>query len=160
MRDNQKRKLAIAYLSLFAYIGLMILQGIYMEIALDKTAIQPLLHYAQSGEWRYSLWPMRNMIALISGGHVLDALVVYGGEFLLAIPLGIYLPLFNRKNRTYGRTLIRAMALGIIIIITGGMRAIGVFELDYFILLILGTTVGYWIWQRCLWIYFIEQEET
>lgn len=160
MRDNQKRKLAIAYLSLFAYIGLMILQGIYMEIALDKTEIQPLLHYAQFGEWRYSLWPMRNLIALISGGHVLDALVVYGGEFLLAIPFGIYLPLFNRKNRIYGRTLIRAMVLGIIIIISGGMRAIGVFELDYFILLILGTTVGYWIWQRCLWIHFIEQEET
>ena len=91
---------------------------------------------------------------------MLDALVVYGGEFLLAIPFGIYLPLFNRKNRIYGRTLIRAMVLGIIIIISGGMRAIGVFELDYFILLILGTTVGYWIWQRCLWIHFIEQEET
>ena len=156
MRRNQNVRKAVLYLSLFVYIVLLILQGIYMEVALDKTAIHPLLHYAQFSEWRYNLWPLRNMIEMVHGGYALDALMVYGGRFLLSIPLGVYLPLFHRKNRTYGRTLICVVLLGVAIITTGGLCTFGVFELDYFILLIFGATVGYWIWQRYLQPYFSE----
>lgn len=66
-----------------------------------------------------------------------------GGNIALLVPLGLLLP-FLRRNITWKKTLVVAVAAGLAIEILQTVLRVGIFDIDDVILNALGVMLGYW----------------
>lgn len=132
--------------SLFLVVYYVILIKILVFKNLPTITLGRLrLKFGGTHEGPTNLVPFKTILSFLLGekGFIIGGLNIIG-NIILFVPIGILFP-FVYKNMTWKKTLVLAIAAGLII---EGMQAIlqvGIFDIDDVILNGLGVLIGYWV---------------
>ena len=86
---------------------------------------------------------------ILHGSIVTIALRNLLGNLFMFLPLGIYLPVMNRKCRTFAKTLLVSLAILVGIELVQFITLLGSLDIDDLILNLSGVMMGYALW-KCL----------
>lgn len=105
--------------------------------------------YGRVGELRYNLIPFSNYGRLALGGHPGAAAGLLLVQFASFVPLGIALPLLQKRLHRYYKTVLIGWGfLMVIKYLPMMMSKVGLANIDYPIITFVGISIGYWIWNR------------
>ena len=158
MEENQHKKWA-----LLVY-GLLLLYFIaYALISYRVTRITDqnmgelgqFFVYERVGELRYNLVPFSNYVRLALGGHPGAAVGLLLVQVAELVPLGIALPLLQKRLHRYYKTVLLGWGfLMAIQYVPTMLSKVGLVNVDDMIITFVSISIGYWIWNR-----FVPKDE-
>ncbi len=136
---------SVVVLTFVIYIGVLALLLILANRG-GFSGNMSMLEYAQS---RFNIIPFKTIIGYITsfstnGGTAVKNIL---GNFLLFLPMGIYLPYLFKKVSNYKRFLVVMFIILFAIEVLQFVLKRGAFDIDDLILNLLGAVIGFGLWK-------------
>ena len=137
----RQRKITIWHIFFILYCAVM------LWLLFDREGYDPSLPYLE--QLRYSLapfktirWFIKMLISSITVNRM-QAIINLGGNVIMFIPLGFFLPKFWQKQRKFRRTLLTTAGIIILVELTQMFTLLGTCDIDDLILNVTGAAIGY-----------------
>ena len=130
-----------------AFICFLLYCALMLWLLFDRSGYEPGIPYAHQLRW--NLIPFETVVLffrlLTSGnpGHRTHAIINLGGNILMFIPLGFFLPLLFPRLRKLGKTLLATALIITTVEIIQLLTLVGSCDVDDLILNVLGAALGY-----------------
>ena len=137
----RQRKITIWHIFFILYCAVM------LWLLFDRTGYDPSLPYLE--QLRYSLIPFRTtrrFLKLLLSANIAyrnQAIINLGGNVIMFIPLGFFLPKLWQKQRKFRRTLLTTAGIIILVELTQMFTLLGTCDIDDLILNVTGAAIGY-----------------
>lgn len=137
----RQRKITIWHIFFILYCAVM------LWLLFDREGYDPALPYTE--QLRYSLIPFRTtrrFLKLLLSANIAyrnQAVINLGGNVIMFIPLGFFLPKLWQKQRKFRRTLLTTAGIIILVELTQMFTLLGTCDIDDLILNVTGAAIGY-----------------
>lgn len=145
--NYKKRKTFIEHMiftTFYVYICLVIKVTLF-QIPIDSLLLNSL---RMNGGYPFNLIPLKSIVSSYSDGPS-QFLKQVGGNILMFVPTGTYIPLLSKKIRSFTKSIILAILISIMIELTQGVISLIIgfgyrsVDVDDIILNTIGATNGY-----------------
>ncbi len=138
------RKHAILAILLVAYIAILIKVMVFKDVPLIRIGSLMLNFGGINAGHAPNFVPLRTILPYLFGykGWIIAGINLVGNIILL-VPLGFIAP-FVYRNMPWRRSLVLAIASGLVIEVMQALLRVGIFDIDDVILNAFGFMVGYW----------------
>ena len=140
---NAKRRIALLLFAAYGFIMLMLLFVLSRD-QYDLT--RPYLELIRENHNCVPFYTIRSQLRCLFSGRpalVRYAIVNLGGNTLLFVPLGFFLPLCFKKLRRFRKTLLAAAAIMTAVELLQLFTLRGYADIDDLLLNLIGTAIGY-----------------
>ena len=143
-RENAGDKRLLPALILIVYSAILIKVMVFKDLPTIRVGHLMLNFGGTNAGQHANFLPFKTIVPYLLGykGWIIAGINL-GGNIALLIPLGFLLP-FVRRNITWKKNLVLAVAAGLAIETMQTVLRVGIFDIDDVILNALGVMLGYW----------------